>query len=636
MADRNGLRSLAFVVVSVVFLLLGGAGLYVASRTFRAPTAETSSPNPPAVEREEPAAEPVDPVAGALGLSVYPRTHLMPTRGKKTTGDGYVVERFGLELDLGVVLPVNVYRPIVTAGPHPLILVFPSHDEGGKAQEAVQNVCQMFARNDFIAVTFDLIGYGERESAGHEPEGAFFLQAGTSMLALEVWEAQRVIDYMTIRGEVDRRRIGATGFSGGGTIAFYLAAVDPRIKAVSVVAGITTPQALAARAHGHFWVNFFPGQSELPDVGDLVIDTLLPRAVQIVAGTDDPLFPPAPMEDGAMRARQAYCETQENCGNFELVDLPMAHDFPPAARERTYAWFNRSFASRKHKWTIDPVPLLPAGELTTGVTDPASAQEIVRRLAAPAYANLAEKRKRPGWPETVRSIVADTFFAGEEGAAYPAEGGDPARAAVIVTGRVPAEELSAIEDALAARGVGVTVIEEATDAESVRKAFDDAKADVTIGTSRIEREARALVETAWGLKRNGAGRVAIWASGWQGVAAAAAAVRSPAVDSLAVDRYPTSLLEAIDYPHRPIDTYYLSFTDPRLFPRVDSIDLLLALAPRRLYVTDRTVADVTAIAARRAENEAGLGAQYEREGTRQDVVIGPADVDVVADWLTAR
>jgi len=41
-----------------------------------------------------------------------------------------------------------------------------------------------------------------------------------------VWNGIRAIDYLATRGELDMRRLGVTGISGGGIVSWYLPAVD--------------------------------------------------------------------------------------------------------------------------------------------------------------------------------------------------------------------------------------------------------------------------------------------------------------------------------------------------------------------------------------------------------------------------
>ena len=48
-------------------------------------------------------------------------------------------------------------------------------------------------------------------------------------------DVQRVIDYMTLKTNIDPKRIGIFGFSLGGNIASLAFSVNPRIKALSTV-----------------------------------------------------------------------------------------------------------------------------------------------------------------------------------------------------------------------------------------------------------------------------------------------------------------------------------------------------------------------------------------------------------------
>lgn len=43
-------------------------------------------------------------------------------------------------------------------------------------------------------------------------------------------EHRRIIDYLATRPKIDTTRIGATGYSIGGIVTFYPAAVESRIK----------------------------------------------------------------------------------------------------------------------------------------------------------------------------------------------------------------------------------------------------------------------------------------------------------------------------------------------------------------------------------------------------------------------
>ena len=76
-------------------------------------------------------------------------------------------------------------------------------------------------------------------------------------------DEQCLIDYLQTRPEVDKDRIGATGMSMGCTRAWWLAAIDDRVKAVVGVACFTRYTELIAhgnlRKHGIYY--FVPGRA---------------------------------------------------------------------------------------------------------------------------------------------------------------------------------------------------------------------------------------------------------------------------------------------------------------------------------------------------------------------------------------
>jgi cephalosporin-C deacetylase-like acetyl esterase len=66
------------------------------------------------------------------------------------------------------------------------------------------------------------------------------LLTGTSLTDYFIWDGIRALDYLETRPEVDMRRIGITGRSGGGTQAAQIAACDNRIYAAAPENYITT------------------------------------------------------------------------------------------------------------------------------------------------------------------------------------------------------------------------------------------------------------------------------------------------------------------------------------------------------------------------------------------------------------
>jgi cephalosporin-C deacetylase-like acetyl esterase len=53
---------------------------------------------------------------------------------------------------------------------------------------------------------------------------------GQCMLGYMVWDLMRLIDFVADLPEIDEKRIGCVGMSGGGQQTIYLAALDERVS----------------------------------------------------------------------------------------------------------------------------------------------------------------------------------------------------------------------------------------------------------------------------------------------------------------------------------------------------------------------------------------------------------------------
>src|SRR5262249_46856047 len=66
---------------------------------------------------------------------------------------------------------------------------------------------------------------------------------GYTPAGIECWNGMRALDYLQTRKEVDPKRIGVTGRSGGGATSWWVAAADERVQCIVPVAGIADLQA---------------------------------------------------------------------------------------------------------------------------------------------------------------------------------------------------------------------------------------------------------------------------------------------------------------------------------------------------------------------------------------------------------
>jgi cephalosporin-C deacetylase-like acetyl esterase len=154
----------------------------------------------------------------------------------RTEHPGYIIENIVLETAPKVYSTSNLYLPKTGTRPYPVVLYQCGH--ANKSYYARHGA--WFAAHGMAAMVMDNIEMGEIEFTHHGVySNAWFhwYSRGFSPLAVELLNAKRTVDYLVTRADLDPKRIGATGRSGGGMTTFFLAALDERIKASAPVSG---------------------------------------------------------------------------------------------------------------------------------------------------------------------------------------------------------------------------------------------------------------------------------------------------------------------------------------------------------------------------------------------------------------
>lgn len=432
----------------------------------------------------------------SLGLDPLPeRTPLAArTVARRDLGD-HLIENVIFESRPGFPVTANLYRPKQTAsGKRPAILSPIGHYLGpGKTATDVQARAIALARMGFIVLTYDPIGQGERMTPGniHHDAGYALLPLGQTIAGWMVWDSMRAIDYLLTLDDVDPRRIGITGNSGGGLNTLFTAALDERVQAVAVVGYTFEFRHWIKYAGTHCACTHLPGIFRAMEWFEIA-GLIAPRPLLMLQGEEDAIFP----VEGARRAARGTAAVYRAMAHPERVRFVevrgQPHAYSRPFREPMYGWMAHHLLGQAAdapipERTVEALPerdprLLcdPEGTIarrsptvvqlareqavrTLASLDPAAARQWVRSLTAPPdpephFLSPDRPRKTPaGAPEKIS-------FVSEEGQYIPGllwlPEGAARRSIIVVDGRGKrAVAESGLVPPLIARGFAVLAVD---------------------------------------------------------------------------------------------------------------------------------------------------------------------------------
>ncbi|HZT81961.1 MAG TPA: acetylxylan esterase, partial [Gemmataceae bacterium] len=289
-------------------------------------------------------------------------------------GDGFRVEKVIYESRPRHHVTANFYLP-EGKGPFPGVLVPCGHSANGKAAEAYQRACILMAKNGLAVLCYDPIGQGERvqlldrqgkpaiagSTSEHTMVGAGALLVGTSAATYRIWDGIRSLDYLASRPEVDPKRLGCTGNSGGGTLTAYLMALDDRIVAAAPSCYVTTLERLFATIGPQDAEQNITGQVAFGMEQTDYVTMRAPRPTLICTATQDffdiqgswTTFREAKLQYGLL-------------GHGERVDLfeyNDKHGFSKPRREAAMRWMRRWLLNKDDAPAEEDFPIFKDAEL---------------------------------------------------------------------------------------------------------------------------------------------------------------------------------------------------------------------------------------------------------------------------------
>jgi len=315
-----------------------------------------------------------------MGLVDVPVDGPRPPLNVKITGairkPGYRIEKLYYESLPGLYVPANLYIPDDVQQPAPAVLYVCGHSRTQKV--SYQPHPRKFAQLGFVCLIIETIQWGEvfGDHWGCHARGWFhWYSRGYNPGGVELWNAMRGLDLLCKRPEVDPGKLGVTGISGGGTQSWYIAAADPRVKAVAPVCGTSTVDSHIHQrtidGHCDCMMPINTYRHDFHDIGALIA----PRPLLIASADRDGLNSIEAVRDVYTRVKGIY-KLYGQPDNILLVETPGGHSYHERSRTRIFSFF------LKHLMNKDMPPdevgdidasesaMLSADELTVYVDGP--------------------------------------------------------------------------------------------------------------------------------------------------------------------------------------------------------------------------------------------------------------------------
>lgn len=307
--------------------------------------------------------------------------------------DGYEVRKISFAGSAHYRAPAFLLVPD-RKGPHPGVVAL--HDHGGWFYHGKEKLVRMedehvsltgfreryyggrtyadeLARRGFVVLVPDAFYWGERRLqhqqppeelqkrlAGLKPEQVEYVAAmnsylrernaelntwlafcGTSWMGIVSYDDRRSVEALSSLAEVDPKRIGCVGLSGGGYRATYLTGMEPRIKASVIVGWMTslpTTLDIPYSVHSALFDAFgLHAHLDHPDVASLAAPDC---AIFVQNCARDRLFTRAGMEAAAEKIRAVYADLKRpERFRSKFYDVP--HQFNVEMQEEAFAWLER-------------------------------------------------------------------------------------------------------------------------------------------------------------------------------------------------------------------------------------------------------------------------------------------------------
>jgi len=363
-----------------------------------------------------------------------PRTDSKPVVTGKFDAGTFAVEKLYFQSSPGLYVTADLYLPKDLSKSVPVILYQCGHSEnvidrisyGNKVGYQQHGV--WFAEHGYACLMVDTLQLGEVQGLHHGTHHLkmwWWQTLGYTPAGVECWNAMRALDYLETRKDIDAKRIGVTGRSGGGAGSWWIAAADDRPQCIIPVAGIADLQAHISEASRQFPKGVISGHCDCMYFVNTyrwdfatVAALCAPRPLMLGNSDADGIFPVAGYRRLADKARRTY-DLYGAGDKFVLLETAGPHKDTPELRLGAYRWMNRwlkgddNDVSERERKRFTPQELKVFDKLPSDAIN-ASVHDTFIRPAAPELPSSTEVAREWWKGEQLewRAALRDKVFRG--------------------------------------------------------------------------------------------------------------------------------------------------------------------------------------------------------------------------------
>jgi dienelactone hydrolase len=360
----------------------------------------------------------------ATGLWPLPeKTALHPVIHGKIDRDEYTVEKVFFASYPGHYVSGNLYRPKGKQERVPGVLCPHGHWANGRFYDAgekaareqiaqgaektmegarypLQARCAMLARTGCVVFHYDMVGVADSQPIAHRA-GFTDAQADLrlqSFMGLQTWNSIRALDFLLSLPDVDPKRIGVTGASGGGTQTFMLCAVDDRPTVAFPAVMVSTAMQGGCICENCDYLRQGAGNIDLAGL-------FAPKPLAMSGANDWTID----IETKGLPELKALYKLYNAEDRVMAKCLPQfGHNYNQVSREVMYNWFNKHLQLGQPEPVVEkPFVPVPPQELSVydeahpRPADAAGAEELRKYLSA-----ASDRQRKAVAPKDAEHLIA--------------------------------------------------------------------------------------------------------------------------------------------------------------------------------------------------------------------------------------